>query len=524
MKAYHLLNTCLALIAGCIMFASCSDDDEPLKGNITLSTQNITLPEGATVTSNGVTVDGKGGSFSIPLTCGMEDYDLDITYTVTVPAKDAAWCKATITDNKLNIEVSVSKEAQGRSTTVTLTAVAAGAEIAPLELTINQGAKITPKGEVILKTDQMTAPANAKLEGGTLDISYIGGEVTIPVGTTLEDQTIDVEYALTVPEGAKWFTADLTGGTLNIRISPTAAKSDNTAEITVAATGKTEETEISSLRLSVKQAKLNSSMDMVVVEGGTFKFGEGKDYTQSYTHDVTVSSFYIATTEITQKLYNEIMGENPSDKKFRGDNYPVNKVDWAKACEFCNKLSEKEGLTPAYKQEGTIRIEDIWFGGVTEIPNYIYDPATVSNGYRIPTSAEWEFAAKGGNEGCKNLTVFSGSDNYSEAGWWQDNSAVGGSASLHEVAKLKANQLGIYDMSGNVGEWCYDYGVPYGYEYPLEPETDPIGPAENLNDTKIYRGGYYSTYDTKGKVYYADKMDPTATYDTIGFRVVRTIK
>ena len=524
MKVYHLLNTCLALIAGCIMFTSCSDDDDPLKGGSALSTQNITSPEGATVTQNALTVDGKGGTFSIPLTCGLEDYDLDITYTAVVPAKDATWCKATITGNKLNIEVSVSKDAQSRSTTATLTAVATGAEIAPLELTINQGAKITPKGEVILKTDQMTAPANVKLEGGLLDISYVGGDVTIPVGTTLEDQTIDVEYALTVPEDAKWLTADLTGGTLNIRISPTAAKSDNTADITIAAAGKTEETEISSLRLSVKQAKLNSSMDMVVVEGGTFKFGEGKDYTQSYTHDVTVSSFYIATTEITQKLYNEIMGENPSDKKFRGDNYPVNKVDWAKACEFCNKLSEKEGLTPAYKQEGTIRIEDIWFGGVTEIPNYIYDPATVSNGYRIPTSAEWEFAAKGGNEGCKNLTVFSGSDNYSEVGWWQDNSSVGGSASLHEVAKLKSNQLGIYDMSGNVGEWCYDYGVPYGYEYPLEPETDPIGPAENLNDTKIYRGGYYSTYDTKGKVYYADKMDPTATYDTIGFRVVRTIK
>jgi len=79
-------------------------------------------------------------------------------------------------------------------------------------------------------------------------------------------------------------------------------------------------------------------------------------------------------------------------------------------------------------------------------------------------------------------------------------------------------------MSGNVGEWCYDYGVPYGYEYPLEPETDPIGPAENLNDSKIYRGGYYSTYDTKGKVYYTDRMDPTTTDSTIGFRVVRTIK
>lgn len=524
MKVYHLLNTCLALIASCIMFTSCSDDDDPLKGNIALSTQNIISPEGATVTPNVLTVDGKGGIFSIPLMCGLEDYDLDVTYAAVVPAKDATWCKTTIAGNKLNIDVSVSKDTQGRSTTIVLTAVATGAEIAPLEITINQGAKVTPKGEVVLKTDQITAPANAKLEGDVLDISYAGGEVTIPVSTTLEDPTIDVEYTLTVPENAKWFTADLAEGKLVIRIFPTAAKADNTADITIAATGKTEETEISSLRLSVKQAKFNSSIDMAVVEGGTFKYGEGKEYNQSYVHDVTVSSFYIATTEITQKLYEEIMGENPSDKKFVGDNYPVNKVNWSKVCEFCNKLSEKEGLTPAYKQEGTIKIEDMWFGSITEIPNYIYDPATVSNGYRIPTSAEWEFAAKGGNEGCKNLTVFSGSDNYSEVGWWQDNSAIGSTKSLHEVAQLKANLLGLYDMSGNVGEWCYDYGVPYGYEYSLEPETDPIGLAENLNDTKIYRGGYYSTYDTKGKVYYTDKMDPTTTDITIGFRVVRTIK
>lgn len=524
MKVYHFLNTCLALIAGCIMFTSCSDDDEPIKGSVALSIQNITSPEGATVTSDGVTVDGKGGTFSIPLTCGTEEYDLDITYTVTVPAQDASWCKATITDNKLNIEISVSKEAQGRSTTVTLTAVASGAEIAPLEIVINQGAKVTPKGNVILKAEQMTAPASAKLEGSTLDISCAGGEVAIPVGTTLEDQTIEVEYTLTVPESVKWLTADLTGGMLNIRIAPTAAKSDNTTDIIIAAAGKTEETEIASLVLLVKQAQFNSSMDMVVVEGGTFKFGEGKGYTQSYTHDVTVSGFYISTTEITQKLYQEIMGENPSDKAAIGDNYPVNKVDWAKACEFCNKLSEKEGLTPAYKQEGTIKIEDMWGWGSTEIPNYVYDPATVSNGYRLPTSAEWEFAAKGGNEGCKNLTVFSGSDDYNEVGWWSENSAVGGKAALHEVAQKKANQLGIYDMSGNVGEWCYDFGVPYGYEYSLEPETDPIGPAENLNDTKVYRGGYFTTYDTKGKVYYPDKMDPTTTDRTIGFRVVRTIK
>lgn len=79
-------------------------------------------------------------------------------------------------------------------------------------------------------------------------------------------------------------------------------------------------------------------------------------------------------------------------------------------------------------------------------------------------------------------------------------------------------------MSGNVGEWCYDYGVPYGYEYPQSGNRSDWSCRKNLNGYKIYRGGYYSTYDTKGKAGYADKMDPTATYDTIGFRVVRTIK
>ena len=158
--------------------------------------------------------------------------------------------------------------------------------------------------------------------------------------------------------------------------------------------------------------------------------------------------------------------------------------------------------------------------------NYVMNPA--ANGYRLPTSAEWEYAAKGGEEGVKNLFVYAGSNNWDDVAWIKDNSPLteGGSAALHEVATKQSNQLGIYDMSGNIEEWVYDWNVSYGssYEYPTQLTEDFAGPAANESGyNKVMRGGVYSSAQTNAKLYSTRPQSPTEDdyYQSRGFRVVR---
>lgn len=158
--------------------------------------------------------------------------------------------------------------------------------------------------------------------------------------------------------------------------------------------------------------------------------------------------FSILATEVTQKLYESVMGENPSGFK-EEKNLPVEKVSWYDAVYFCNKLSAKCGLTPVYAVDGKLDVE-----------KWSYAPhkgnkitGTVSqneeNGYRLPTVEEWQYAAKGGQE-----FKYSGSGNLYEVGWYADNSG----RKTHPVAQKNPNGYGLYDMSGNVYEWC---GGPY---------------------------------------------------------------
>ncbi len=237
-----------------------------------------------------------------------------------------------------------------------------------------------------------------------------------------------------------------------------------------------------------------SFLDLVFVEGGSFSMGssDGAPVEQP-VHNVQVDSFYISKYEVIQSQWKEIMGTNPTLAKGTGEKYPIYNITWNDAVDFCNKLSIREGLIPCYSGSGA---------GV--------ECNFSANGYRLPTEAEWEYAARGGKKSQNRL--YAGSDNEAEAGWSSENS----DNTSHEVGLKTPNELGIYDMSGNLWEWCWDW-----YEsnyYASSPSRNPTGPSSGIY--RVLRGGGWgiNAYGLRcaNRYYGAHRSD-----NGYGFRCVR---
>jgi formylglycine-generating enzyme required for sulfatase activity len=234
---------------------------------------------------------------------------------------------------------------------------------------------------------------------------------------------------------------------------------------------------------------------MILVEGGTFTMGSPasekmRGSNEGPQHEASVSNFYLGKYEVTQKEWTAVMGTNPSTHK--GNDLPVENITWYEAVRYCNERSVKEGLTPAYSINGNAVLWN-----------------RAANGYRLPTEAEWEYAAKGGNKD-KVTFLYAGSNNADTVGWHNGNSTES-----KPIGSKAPNSLGFYDMSGNVGEICWDF---HG-NYSRERQTDPTG-AET-GGYHVGRGGCWY-YDVQYlRTSFRAYIDPTTRYHMVGFRLAR---
>ena len=228
------------------------------------------------------------------------------------------------------------------------------------------------------------------------------------------------------------------------------------------------------------------SIEMVKVEAGSFNMGatpemENPDDREKPVHRVTLTNnYYIGKYEVTQALWKIVMGSNPSN--FKGDNLPVEKVSWNDCQKFISKLNKLTGKS-----------------------------------FRLPTEAEWEFAARGGNK--SRGYQYSGSNVIDDVAWFDDN----GSSKTHVVGEKLSNELGIFDMSGNVDEWCQGQF----YEYKASPSCNPIGnvesfsldPSDVRSMFRMARGGSYAYWAKYSQLSSRSNYDPNRHSSNLGLRL-----
>jgi len=342
----------------------------------------------------------------------------------------------------------------------------------------------------------------------------------IPADNSYNQDVFVLEPAIDVPD------IDISRAAImpEIEISPKPEKNNATAETPKTNTADVKKQEIgteNALQIIEQPAPektvvtqespaLNVPREFVKISGGTFTMGshsgeQGRTSEESPQRQVTVSLFYIATHPVTQAEYEKVMGENPSI--FKGAKLPVEQVDWFDAVDYCNKRSKQEGLTPAY----TITVSD---------NNRTVTWNREANGYRLPTEAEWEYACRAGtvtpfsfgNSINTNLANYNGTNPYDIYVTGEDRKKT------TAVGSFAPNSWGLYDMHGNVFEWCWDW---FG-NYAGRNQEDPAGAVSGTK--RVLRGGSWMSSMPQIRSAFRHSAPPSGSREpNIGFRVVHNV-
>lgn len=258
-----------------------------------------------------------------------------------------------------------------------------------------------------------------------------------------------------------------------------------------------------------------TSDDLVLVEGGAF-VNENSNY---YGSGIVLPEFYIGRYEVSQKEWTEVMGNNPS--QFIDGNLPVEMVSWYDCIAYCNQKSEKEGLQPYYNIDKDNK--DVYNVNIVDHVKWSVTINEDANGYRLQTDAEWEYAASGGqkSKGC----LYSGSDTIDEvARYWRNSgdeyitgnwnwiAIENNNGKTGTIGIMKPNELGLYEMSGNVREWCWDWFDGY---------TEPEEMGEYDVSTRICRGGGWIGDEKPCQLPYRGRFEASGLGPDQGFRICR---
>ena len=375
-------------------------------------------------------------------------------------------------------------------------------------------------GEYVSNNDATTEADGTK----TRECSVCGyKETVVDEGSKIHVHTFAEEW--TSDETYHWHSATCGHDVTDSKAAHTFGEYVSNNDATTEADGtKTRECSVCGYKDTVTDegSKIIVPEGFVLIPAGTFQMGSNVGYSDNKpVHEVTITKpFYTGKYEVTQAEYEKYCsygGSSPSSDKGDGDNYPAYYVSWYDALVYCNKRSMAEGLTPCNSISGST--DPSKWGTVPTSSSNTWNAVVCNwnaNGYRLPTEAEWEYAARAEDNTVASLT-YSGTSDVNKLGeyaWYSSNS----NSKTHEVGTKKANGFGLYDMSGNVWEWCWNW-FTNSYDAETEGGSDPTG--SSAGSLRVYRGGSWCSNSDRCAVSCRSNYYPNYRISHLGFRVVR---